>query len=377
MRAAVALAEGGVRPEGEDVRDEIVKLFEVRALSAAAYGPGFAALWETASECIVGGKLMRPRLLLGAFDALSATGSHRAEFREAAVRIAAGVEVLHYSFLLHDDVIDGDLLRRGRPNLIGALLRDHGRAEAEPAEAEPGAIVLDPRSLHWARSSGILMGDMLLSEAHRVFARERLPESMGLRLLDLLDHTITESMVGEHLDVALSDGIIRSNLEAVLEMTRLKTATYTFELPLRAAAILTGSHARTEEAVGEIGKLLGAAFQLQDDLLSAFGEPDDHGKDAFSDLREGKETALIAYARMTDDWPRVEPLIGDPLLGAKEAREIQSRLRDCGAEAFVRSLIADRLRATTDLIAAPESGIPAELSRILTGLLVTIEERRS
>lgn len=375
MTTRVASPEGCDRLEETGVRDEIQRLFEHRARSAQKYGPAFVDLWQTASECIIGGKLMRPLLLLGAFDALSVTGAHRTAFRHAAVRIAAAVEVLHYAFLLHDDVIDGDLLRRGRPNLIGTLLHHH--SPAEPALSGSRASALDSRALHWARGSGILMGDMLLTEAHQIFAREQLPETMRMRLLDLLDHTITESMVGEHLDIALSDGFVAPGLDTVLEMTRLKTATYTFELPLQAAAILAGSNVETEEAIGEIGRRLGAAFQLQDDLLSTFGESDDHGKDAFSDLREGKETALIAYARMTDDWSRIEPRLGDPRLAQDDARQIQSLLRRCGAEAFVRSLIADQLRATNDLIASPEARIPGTLSRFLAELVETIQERKS
>lgn len=360
------------RLDEQDVRDEIRRLFDVRSTSAARYGPQFSALWKSASRCVGGGKLLRPRLLLGAFGALSATGAHGRVFEAAAVRIAAAVEVLHYALLLHDDVIDGDLRRRGRLNLIGTLLEERRAASLAPETSRA-----DPRDLHWARVGAILMGDLLLSDVHQVFAREPVPPHMRSLLLDLLDHTITESIVGEQLDVALSDGVVPSDLDAVLGMTRLKTATYTFELPLKAAAILAGSTRRIQEALGVVGGRLGFAFQLQDDLLSTFGDAAEHGKDAFSDLREGKETAIVAYARMTTEWRRIEPFFGDPALGVADALTARRLLRECGAEAFVRSLVADQLRAAGSALSSPGSGIPCALSGFLTRLMRTIEERQS
>ena len=80
---------------------------------------------------------------------------------------------------------------------------------------------------------------------------------------------------------------------------------------LRMAAVLAGAPGGVERRLGRIGRHLGLAFQLQDDLLCAFGDPELHGKDRYSDLREGKQTAIIAAARATPEWPRVEALLGE------------------------------------------------------------------
>lgn len=358
----------------DEIEREIGGLLEARALRAAAYGDRFAELWSVALGCVLGGKLLRPRLLLGAFDALAPTTGQDAVAREAALRIAAGVELLHYSFLLHDDVIDGDLLRRGRPNLIGTVLRERDPAAFDSQARRDGDA--SPADLHWASTSGILMGDLLLSAAHQVFAREALPEPIRLRLLQLLDHTITESVAGEHLDVALSDGVVSSDLDTVLRMSRFKTATYTFELPLQAAAILAGAAPSTEDAIGAIGRHLGVAFQLQDDLLSTFGCAAEHGKDAFSDLREGKETAIIAYARMTSAWAGIEPVFGDPRLSEESGASVRELLVECGAEGFIRSLIEEQLRASSELVSSPGSAVPGALAGFFAHVAEAIEERR-
>lgn len=363
------------RLEEQHVRDEIQRYFVSRSQRAEKYGTEFSSLWETATRCVVGGKLLRPHLLLGAFNALIPTGQHGRLFQTAAVRIAAATEVLHYAFLLHDDVIDGDLFRRGRPNLIGALLTERGIQESPDHVSQ--RVSHNDRDLHWAKSSGMLMGNLLLSDTHQMFARESLPSSVRSGLLNLLDHTITESIVGEHLDVALGDGTSVPGLEPVLMMTRLKTATYTFEMPLKAAAILTGAPGEVEDAISEVARQLGSAFQFQDDLLSTFGEIAEHGKDAFSDLREGKETAIIAFARTTDQWKKIEPHFGDPQLNATGAMTIRKHLTDCGAESFVRSLVADQLHGARSILSAPDSPLPPELVTFLMRTMNKLEERSS
>lgn len=347
-----------------EIEEQIRELLAGHVQQASAYGPAFAKLWDVAAERILGGKLLRPRLLMGAFDALAPEAN---DFeRSVALRIAATVEILHYAFLLHDDVIDEDLLRRGQPNLIGEMLRIAG------ADAEP-----DEQKLRWARTNAILMGNLLLSLAHQSFAREPLPLEIRTRMLDLLDHTITESVAGELADVGLSAGVVAPDLGNVLQASRLKTATYTFELPLRAAVVLTGADPNLEEALAALSHHLGTAFQLQDDLLSTFGEPKQHGKDAYSDFREGKETAIIAYARMTRTWAEIEPSFGRHQLSDEEGRRIQRLLTECGAAAFISSLIDGEIIEARKILNTETGHLPPALGRFVLQLVDTLEGRRS
>lgn len=359
-------------PPPSEIERELGTILEDRMRHATAYGPQFVRLWQLASESIEGGKLVRPRLLMDAFDALAQGLEPDAAPRESALRISAAVELLHFSFLLHDDVIDEDLLRRGAPNLIGRVLQDH---PLTTPDASDGTWRGD--AMHWARSNGILMGDLMLAAAHQVFAREPLPPAVRSRLLDLLDHTVTESVAGEQFDVGLSDGAMRSELTAVLEMSRMKTATYTFALPLRAAAILAGTGTTVEDALESVGRHLGVAFQMQDDLLSVFGRSDEHGKDAFSDLREGKETVIIAFARTTSTWPSIAPRFGASDLTVPDGTMIRGLLSRCGAEDFVRSLVDDHLSAATDLVSSTDSAVPRALAEVVLNLVETLEGRRT
>ncbi|MFK0403712.1 polyprenyl synthetase family protein [Microbacterium sp. NPDC090225] len=359
MAAVATQDELGIR-----VEEALRQRFLERGTAAENYGEPFAALWRAAAAHAMGGKMIRPRLLLEMHRALTASGA--GVDQTTAIEIAAEVELLHYAFLLHDDVIDGDLVRRRQPNLIGTLAAATGRGREDS-------------ELHWARSSAILMGDLLLATSVLGFARARVSTAARLRLLDLVEHTIVETVAGEHIDVGLGDGIIEPELRTILEMSTYKTATYSFSLPLRAAAILAGASVELEDDLAMIGRHLGLAFQLQDDLLCVFGDHEVHGKDAFSDLREGKETAIIAYARMTTAWPHIRQHFGSAVLDEHGAVRIREHLRDCGAERFVQGLVTDELAAASAVAVDIESAhiVSGDVVDSIRTLIARIQGRAS
>lgn len=383
-----------------EIESEIRRVVDRQAQRVAGLGSAASYAWERASECLLGGKLLRPRLLMGAFDALapvefqevlaevgsprSGSGlpltalrdtalSNGAAAREQALRIAAAVELLHFAFLLHDDIIDGDLMRRGRPNFIGLQLRD---GDAAVGGVETGRASLASQ-LHAARSSAMLVGDLLLSAAHQIIFSEALPVGLGIRLQQQLDRTVVESVSGELTDVALSAGHVDAELVDVVEMSRQKTATYSFELPLRSAAILAGLGPDVEDTLGQVGAQLGLAYQLQDDLLSTFGRADEHGKDAFSDLREGKETAIIAIARRTGAWPYIAPHFGAGDLSTADGAKVRSLLSECGAEREVRALIDELAANVRELIATEPDVIGPDMAGLIDDLIDMLNGRRS
>jgi geranylgeranyl diphosphate synthase type II len=349
---------------GTRIEEALRHRLSERRAAAEQYGSEFVELWETAAEHVLGGKLIRPRLLMDLLHALTPAPLSEDETHRA-IDVAAHVELLHFAFLLHDDVIDGDLIRRRRPNLIGTLAAGRPEESGEPA-------------LHWARSSAILLGDLLLSSAVLGFARADVAPEARERLLSLLEQTIFETVAGEHADVALSDGVIAPDLRTILSTSAYKTATYSFVLPLRAAAVLAGSSPSAEEQLTAIGHRLGLAYQLQDDLLSVFGDPEEHGKDAFSDLREGKETAIIAYARLTSHWDSIELHFGRSDLDLADGAYTRDRLRECGAEAFVQGLVREHLDAVSSALSRAESAgtLSTAAGRTVRGLASRVEGRR-
>ncbi|MHA3725065.1 polyprenyl synthetase family protein [Leucobacter sp. HY1910] len=350
-----------------EISSELTRILSERGAQARGLGAAYDELWQLAIRCVGGGKLLRPRLVMGAFDAFTDHHPESTAHRDAALTVAAALEILHYAFLLHDDLIDEDLLRRGQPNLIGHL--------ANGTLGTPYPDSSQAQRLHWARSSGLLIGDLMLTIAHQIFARVHLPEAQRIALLDVLDATVTETVAGEYYDVGLADRCLAPSLAAVLEMTRMKTATYTFELPLRVAAIMAGTDDRTQQQLGEIGRHLGLAFQLQDDLLSAFSMSLAHGKDQFSDFREGKETALIAFARNTSVWPALAELIGAEDFRYESGVQIQHLLVECGAKGFMEAMVSERISTAIASLTQSPGALPAPVCLFLLDLIDSLDGR--
>ncbi len=133
-------------------------------------------------------------------------------------------------------------------------------------------------------------------------------------------------------------------------MESLKTAGYSFEAPLKAGALLAGVDPGQAEALAAIGRRIGVAYQIVDDVLGTFGEPDTTGKSAESDLREGKRTVLTALAAEADGF---EDLLAAFRRGEAEADQVRSALKDCGADTraqeLARNLVDEALQESRRL----------------------------
>lgn len=332
------------------VEHEFSELLAASEADSCTYGDAYRRLWQGVADSARGGKRLRPRLVLTAYHGLGA-GPRRSD----AVQTALAFELLHTAFLLHDDVIDGDTVRRGRPNIAGGFTTD--------------AVVRgidEHRARLWGESAAILAGDLLLHAATQRVARLSTPEPVRSSILDLLDRAVFVTAAGELADVGLAIGLSDGALDDVLAMTEQKTAVYTVAAPLAAGAALAGAGEELLDLLSGYGRLVGTAFQLGDDLLGVFGEEVVTGKSASSDLRQGKQTSLIAFARGTRDWPAIEPLLGRTDLTSTDAATAAAALEACGARAFVERLLAAQVAAAIAALDSPL--VPAELAGRLAQL---------
>ncbi|MCI0155907.1 polyprenyl synthetase family protein [Leifsonia shinshuensis] len=332
------------------VEHEFSAFLAARRAEAAGYGDGYVRLWQSVTESARGGKRLRPRLVLTAYHGLNGGGN-----RSDAVQTALAFELLHTAFLLHDDVIDGDTVRRGRPNVAGEFSADALFRGAD-----------EPRARLWGQSAAILAGDLLLHAATQRVARLTTPEPSRSLILDLFERAVFVTAAGELADVGLAAGLSDGRIDDVLAMTEEKTAEYTVAAPLAAGAALARADPELRDLLAGYGRLVGTAFQLGDDLLGVFGEEAVTGKSASSDLRQGKQTSLIAFARGTREWPAIQPLLGHPDLSAAEAAAAGAALERCGARAFVNSLIATHVAAAIATLDSPL--VPADLAATLARL---------
>lgn len=312
---------------------------------AAATDPEHARLWDALAAATEGGKRFRPALVTAVHAALGGTGA-------AAAEVGAAVELLHTAFVIHDDVIDGDDVRRGRPNVSGTFHAHARGAGAAPDDATG-----------YGRAAGILAGDLALAAAIRAVATCGAPADVVHRLLDLFDAALHTTAAGELADVRLSLDVTSASLPESLAMEEQKTSAYSFVLPLQAGALLAEADGVTVARLGEVGLLLGSAFQLVDDLLGVFGDPSRTGKSVTSDLRTRKQTPLLVHARSTPEWDRIRSYVGRDLTD-DELAEARQLLTASGSRRFVEELADTQLSTARALV--EELGIPADLIDTVT-----------
>lgn len=307
---------------GELARDVEAKLAELIAGEEhrwLADNPDLAVLFDELRRLVLGGgKRMRPAFcLLGALAAGGTKNDH-------VVRAGAALEMLHAMALFHDDVIDGSASRRGHETTHVRHARLH----------RDGAWAGDAH--RFGDGVAILVGDL----AH-VYA-DQLMEPMSARVRDVWTQMRLEVNIGQYLDVF---GSARRDFTlATAERIGLyKTAKYTIERPLHIGALIADPNVADAilMAMSGYGVSLGVAFQMRDDVLGVFGEPDVTGKPAGDDLRESKPTALIAeaIAAATPTQRSVLDLIGSADLDATRIDDIRRVIVDTGALALVESQI--------------------------------------
>lgn len=203
-----------------------------------------------------GGKRVRPVLTLAAARLCGYEGAHH-------IRLAAAVEFIHTATLLHDDVVDGSALRRGK--------------------ASANTV--------FGNKPSILVGDFLFSRAFQLMV-----ETGSLDVLRILSTTSAIISEGEVMQLATANNLATTEAEH-LAVIRAKTAAL-FAAAAEVGGVLAGVSPEQQGALHTYGDRLGIAFQLADDALDYAGKSGTIGKDAGDDFREGKVTqpVLLAYA---------------------------------------------------------------------------------
>ncbi|MFI9063829.1 polyprenyl synthetase family protein [Streptomyces sp. NPDC053429] len=282
-----------------------------------------------------GGKRTRSQLLWWSMRACGGTDESTAT---AALSIGAALELLQTCALVHDDMMDGATLRRGRP-AMHAEVRDRYSGVASP-----------DRVTRFGEAAAVLAGDLALAWADDVVADSALDPWKATVVRRLWSDMRMEMVAGQFLDLQGQLTASRS-LSHALRAACLKSALYSVGRPLVLGAAVAGADGRTMRALGAAGRRVGMAFQLRDDLDDVFGDPRTTGKSCGGDIREGKPTCLVALAlaraEAKGDRPALEvlrrALDGEDATpdGLDEVREVLVRT---GARAAVEAQI-DRLSA--------------------------------
>lgn len=200
-----------------------------------------------------GGKRLRPLLVVVVAKACGYEGVQHAD-------AAAIVEFIHTATLLHDDVVDGSTLRRGR----------------------------DTANEVWGNEASVLVGDYVYSRSFEMMV------SLGsMRIMDVLAGATNKIAEGEVLQL-LNANDPDTTEQRYFDVIYRKTAKL-FEAGGQIAAILSGAPASLESAMADYGRHLGTAFQLVDDVLDYRSDREQFGKNLGTDLAEGKPTLPLIY----------------------------------------------------------------------------------
>ena len=205
-----------------------------------------------------GGKRIRPALCLLCCEALGGDA-------DRALHFAAAVEILHNMFLVHDDVEDGDTVRRDAPTVW----------------------------VKFGTANAVNLGDYMLGRAHAAILRSPVDAQTKVRLLAAFTDTYELTCRGQALDINLR-GCENFTVPQYLEMVTLKTGHY-LVLGMVGGAIIAGLDDSVVTAIQGLGRTMGPAFQVRDDLID-LTEGKGRGGALGNDIREGKPSILYAHA---------------------------------------------------------------------------------
>lgn len=331
-----AAAKTRVLPPASDYPAEEVALAAVEATMASLLAPGVpgSVLPAMATACLgAGGKRMRARLALQAAVALGVPV-------QAAIPWAAACELMHNATLVHDDLQDGDTVRRGQPTTWVT----YGSAQA------------------------INTGDWLFMRAFAALQALAAPqrEAAGFALAQALATGLAQVIEGQGLECASADYFSCVDDFPYEAMVRGKTAAL-FALPVRGAALLAGHGPAQADALAAPFAELGILFQQQDDVLDLWG---DKGRGLCgSDLYEGKLSAVVVthLRRVPADAAWLLPLLQAPREATDAAgvrRAIEAFVAAGSRDALLAQMVAGGARARADVAPALRAVFESFVERV-------------
>ena len=288
-----------------------------------------------------GGKRLRPAFAYWGWRAVT---GRDADDRE--LLLFSALELLHACALVHDDVIDASATRRG------SLTAHRKFAELHRVRGWRG------NADQFGESAAILLGDLALVWADDIVGETDLPADAHRRVRRVWSDIRTEVLGGQYLDI-VAEASGAESIASALTVNTYKTASYTVVRPLQLGVAAAADRPDLQELFHRLGTDLGVAFQLRDDVLGVYGDPEVTGKPSGDDLRSGKRTVLVAEAVKLADATdpvaagRLRSALGTDLTDA-QVGELCAMIESIGALSAVEDRINELTgRAMEALTAAP------------------------
>ncbi len=269
-----------------------------------------------------GGKRMRPAMAVACCRAVGGDGSK-------AVPLAVAIEYIHNFTLIHDDLMDGDDVRRGMPTI----------------------------HVTYGMPTAVLAGDALFAKAYQIICDLDVPADRMRDALRYVSKAVWDLARGQQMDVNNEGQIVTEDV--YIETIKLKTSVL-FAAAAAGGAIIGGADEKTVRAINEYALDVGLGFQMFDDYLGIAGDPSKTGKSVGNDIRKGKCTCMVTHAiRSIKDPAELEEF--KSILGNMDATDEQCAramqiMRDAGSIDYALNLAKEKVdKAISKIEFLPES----------------------
>ena len=276
-----------------------------------------------------GGKMLRPGLALITAEAVGGNKEH-------AVKAAAAIELIHTFSLIHDDIMDQDDMRRG----------------------------MDSVHKVWGEDVAILAGDTLFSKAFEIIiGSQGTTSEQNNKALATVADACVKICEGQALDMGFEERFDVTEDE-YMEMIFKKTGAL-IAAATKTGAIMGGADDEVIDAMYEYGRLIGLAFQIQDDYLDIASDEETLGKPIGSDIGKGKMTIIAIKGLASDDSGRLLEILKDENNSQEDIDEAIQILTDCGAIEYARNLALESVDQAKEVLEIlPDSSFKQVLSDI-------------
>ena len=248
----------------------------------------------------LGGKMIRGGLVLLAHEVFG--GKKKSE----AVKAAAAIELLQSGLLIHDDIIDRDLVRRGEKSIFA----------------------------EYGQNLGVCIGDAGYFFAYKILPKE---------LLEIFSKKSVEVALGQMQDIYLGTSKKNVSEKEVLDVYLYKTASYSCSLPLMMGAILSGKSDEVVKRMEDLGKYLGIIFQIKDDEMGLFGKEEQIGKSVGGDIKEAKKTLyyLHLFKRAKgEELRKLKSVFGNENITKKDVLFVQELVKKLEVDVEINKKLA-------------------------------------
>ncbi len=264
-----------------------------------------------------GGKRIRPVLMVTSYGAVNSSIEN-----EAIYNSCVSIEILHNASLIHDDIMDHSETRRGQ-KAFHILLQDYASCNYPKKNIDPE---------DYALAMGILGGDFAYSLAYRVVQESHFEPQIVIDTAKEFNHAFIDMVKGVIFETDMQ-GRFEVEEKHYFKMIEGKTGAL-FKRAARMGAIYGKGTEKQINALGDFALNAGIAFQIVDDVIGTFGDPQKTGKPVDSDIKEGKKTLLLINTienANEDDKKILQQTVGNKNASVEAIEHVRSIIKECGA----------------------------------------------